>query len=201
MMSKDEDELILELIIAEERRKNNQSINNISNEIQENKEQNQINNIKKTEKKSGVEKEKTPERVTYNKNNLDENDEVRFIEERNVTLESGVWNKPASEDILDDIQDMPIQDSGILENFLVVSEGSEFELTVEIDDYDIIQDTFSYIKKYSNELTKLSAYKSIDNEFIVNVSDYQFDNRLNVKIKPLKDSINFKLIRVEIEPK
>lgn len=176
-MTEREDELILEMIVAEERQR-----------------------VAHQEGVQGSETDdsETPDRLVY-KQQEGEEDFITFIEERDVTLRPGVWNEPASVDDLDDLHELPIRGSGNLENFLIVADDPQFRVRVNVDDHEVIDDEFNFIESISNELTKISAYKDLDDRHIVSVSNYEFDERVNVLIRPTADPINFEVIRVEVE--
>lgn len=128
-----------------------------------------------------------------------EDEDYFFIEERDVTLQSGVFNKPASKDEIGDIQQLPIEQSGTLIDFVVIAEDSNFSVKVEIDEHNIIDDTYSYISDVSTELSKVGGYEDSDGNYVVHITDYDFHKRLNVLVRPNNDTTTFKLIRLEAE--
>jgi len=184
---------IIELIVAEEKQRLNQQ----NTEQKQNKETNTTNNEGDKEKEDSDESG----RVVPDFDDDEDDDEIIFIEERDVTLQTGVWNKPAADDTLSDLQNVPIEVSGHLDDFLVVADSTEYSVKVEVDDHNIVDDTFNFLRSYSDELSKISAYDTLDDDFVVAVGDYEFDERFNVEIKPNSEDVTFTIIRVEIERK
>lgn len=180
-MSDREDELILELIIQEERKRTTDTVQ-----------------TEQSQKKEDATDERESDYITYEQVET-EPDDLTFIEERNVNLKTGVWNTPESEDDLGDFSNLPLELDGKIENFLVVADKPDFSIRVEVDDHDILDDEYSFIESISNELSKVSAYKSTDNTYVVSVMDYDFSNRFNALIKPNAENVTFEVIRVEIE--
>jgi hypothetical protein len=125
--------------------------------------------------------------------------DVFFIEEQNVTLKAGVFNQPSAEDEIGSMQDLPIKQSGTLVDFVLIAEDSNFSVKVEIDEHDIIDDTYSYISDMSTELSRIGGYEDNNGNYVVHVADYDFRERLNVLIRPEDDNTTFKLIRLEAE--
>lgn len=177
-MTEREDELILEMIVAEERQR--------------------VTQQQGIDEPETVDSE-TPERLVYEQPETEDDDSITFIEERDVTLRSGVFNEPESPDTLADMQHMPLEQSGLLENFLVVADSPNFKVRVEVDDHNILDDEYSFIETNSNEFTKIGAYQRTDGKYVVSVSDYEFRERFDALIRPIDDNILFDVIRVEVE--
>lgn len=176
---------ILSLILEEEEKNNTDNRQNPSENIQ-----NSDNNNSSKNTREG--------RATLEQTREEEKDFV-FIEERNVTFKPGVFNKPAAEDELGDIEELPVHQDGTLVDAVVIAEDSNFALKVEIDEHDIIDDTYSYISDVSTELSKVGAYQTSNGNYLVHVTDYDFNERLDVGIRPQNENIEFKLIRIEAE--
>lgn len=168
---------IIELIVTEEKQRMETTTKSESKDREENNE-------------SGI--------VVPDFDEEEDDDLIIFIEERDKVLMPGVGNRPSSEDTLDDLQQLPVKDKGKLENFVLIADKSDFEIRLEIDDHNIIDDTYNFISGIQNELSKISAYER-NNQYIVSALDYEFTDRLNILIKPISEPINFPLIRVEVE--
>lgn len=175
-MSDREDELILELILEEE-----QADKQASDDTHSESDEDTDSNVALLDQKK-----------------IEDNDYV-FIEERDVTLQQGVFNQPAAEDEIGDIEELPIEQAGTLVDFVLIADDSEFSVKVEIDEHDIIDDTYEYISDVSTELSKIGGYEDNDGNYVVHVSEYEFQERCNVLIRPENNEILFKLIRLEAD--
>lgn len=175
---------ILELIVAEEKQRLQQQT--------QQKEETQ-------ETKDTTETEETESGRVVPDFGDEEDDEVVFIEEREISLQTGVWNKPAADDTLSDLQKVPIEMNGYLEDLVIITDSPDFSVRVEVDDHNVIDDTFNFLQKYSDELSKVSAYDTLDDDYVVAACDYDFEEWFNIEIKPDNDDVTFTIIRVEIE--
>jgi hypothetical protein len=128
-----------------------------------------------------------------------EPDDVFFIEEQNVTLKAGVFNQPSAEDEIGSIQELPIRQTGTLVDAVIIGSDPEFSVKVEVDEHDVVDDTYSYLADVSTELSKVGAYENNNGNYVVHVTNYEFKERLNVLVRPENDDTNYKLIRIEVE--
>ena len=125
--------------------------------------------------------------------------DVFFIEEQNVTLKAGVFNQPGAEDEIGSIQELPIRQEGRLVDAVIIGSDSEFSVKVEVDEHDVVDDTYSYLADVSTELSKVGAYENNNGNYVVHVTDYEFKERLNVLVRPENNDTSYKLIRIEVE--
>lgn len=120
-----------------------------------------------------------------------EDERIFFIEQKDITKTTQFSPRPS-----DTHQDrLPIRGEGKLNNFLIVSESDNYDVTVYVDDRYVVDDSFTYLKSMSNELDHVSAYSS-DGKHVVNVSKYPFVDELDMDIRA-REQIKFDLVRVE----
>ena len=185
-----EDKLVLEFILSDEEETKDEKQEQVRDDEEEGKEEEDTH--------SELEEHTSSDVALFNTKEVEDEDYF-FIEERDVTLQKGVFNQLAAEDKVGDIQQLPIKQSGTLIDFVLIAEDSNFSVKVEIDEHDIIDDTYTYISDVSTELSKVGAYKDNDGNYVVHVTDYDFRERCNVLIRPENENTTFKLIRLEAE--
>lgn len=122
----------------------------------------------------------------------DESEELVFIEEKDITRTRAFTPQQDEKEK----RHLPIEGRGRLENLLIVGESQDYKVRVENDEDDIVDDTFSYLETFSNELSHVSAYTK-DQYSVVNVSGYPFNERLHFRVTPTSE-VTFKLVRAEV---
>lgn len=125
-------------------------------------------------------------------------DETLFIEQKDVELTSRVNFEPSTEDIEGNRIASPVEGEGTLKAFLVVVDSPDFEVFAEIDDSDIVRESFSELSTVSNELESISAYQDGD-KHVVAIRGYPFQEFASAGIKPTSVPITVERIRMEIE--
>ena len=185
---------IMELILSDENKRlamqNDNEETESTDDIEEESEDKEEYNTEQEYEDLGME--------VPNFNSTEDDDFIRFIEERDVTLKAGVWNTIESNDDFDKLHQLPFKGTGKLENFVVIAKDSDFDIRVEIDNHSIIDDSYSFISNIQNELSKISAY-SKNNNYVVSVMNYEFEEWFNAQIRPNNQDIDFTIIRIEIE--
>lgn len=92
--------------------------------------------------------------------------------------------------------ELPFRTNGHLESVSIVSNSTNFSLEVVVDDYNVIDRTYSELQTLSAELPKASAYED-SGQYIISVFDYSFDEFFNMTVAP-GEEILFDLVRVEL---
>lgn len=127
----------------------------------------------------------------------EEDDELFFIDEEDITVNGGVNFSPTSRDENGEVSQLPISGEGELDDFLVISETNQFEVTVEVDGYNVVDDTYQNLAGSTNELTHVSAYKR-NGTYVVAVQDYSFKERFDAGVTPTSPPLTLKKFRTEV---
>lgn len=123
-------------------------------------------------------------------------EEVIVIDQRDITRSRTF--SPTKNDTQDNTITFPIRDEGVLDSFVLQGNSDQFSVKVEIDDNTILDDEYTTIETFSDQLSHAGAF-SRNGNFIVSVSNYPFNERVNIEITPLGGTeILFDLVRAEI---
>lgn len=123
----------------------------------------------------------------------DEKLQLYLIEQENITRSSTFV--PSSLDEDDNLRDLPIEQPGVLDSLIVISNSADFGFRLEIDSDNVIDKSFSDILSISRELSHIGAYSDSGKHYI-SVGEYPFNERLFVRVTP-RSEILFDLVRVE----
>lgn len=97
------------------------------------------------------------------------------------------------------ISQLPIHGTGVLDNAVVVSDSRNYSLIVEVDESNIVDDTFQNLERRAEDLGNISAYEDTSRgDFVVVVEDYDFKDRFDMKIIPERGEIQIDDYRIEI---
>lgn len=119
-----------------------------------------------------------------------------LIEETDVTVSSSYT--PTAEDAIGNRIELPLEITGGLQSFVMKSDSQDFYLSLQIDDFNIIDGDFSSIEDDSTELSHISAFTS-NGQNIVSADNYPIHNRFGIDISTKTNSeINIDIIRAEI---
>lgn len=124
-------------------------------------------------------------------------DETFFIEERDVVLNSSVQYEPSSDDVNGDTNILPFRGEGTLDSVLVIVDSDQFEPFIEIDDEDVVKESFSDLQAVSNELESISAYEK-DGQYVFSATGYSFQDWMSTGMRPLDTPVTIDRIRVEV---
>lgn len=123
--------------------------------------------------------------------------ELALVDLRDERLRGGVNFGPRIETQLGRDVGFPIYGEGRVKNLVVVSPTENFSVFVTVDDNDVVNDDFSTLEIFSNEIESVSAYNTVSGESVVTVTDYVFNEYLNFEIRPSGD-VTFDIIRAEV---
>lgn len=119
-----------------------------------------------------------------------------LIERRDITIQNQFTL--SGTDVNGNSVNMPISGKGVLDTFVVKSNNSNFEVRIEIDEFDVINDDFTTLQSLTTELSHVGAFTS-NGDSIVSASDYPFNERINIIITPLPETeITLSVARAEL---
>jgi len=131
-------------------------------------------------------------------NQVESDDELYYIQDKDVTLTNQTWYSPTGKDELMGIQNLPVKVEGTLDNFLVIADSSDFNVRVSIDEADVVKESYTDLAAVQNELTHVSAYED-EGSYVVSVTDYPFRERFNAQIRPTNPPLQLSRIRAELK--
>lgn len=123
--------------------------------------------------------------------------ELALVDLRDERLRKGVNFAPRIKTQLDRDVGFPIDAEGQIKNLVVVAPSDDFKIYVTVDDNDVVEDSFSTLEIFSNELESVSAYTTGAGERVVTVTDYVFNEYVNFEVRPLVE-MTFDIIRAEV---
>lgn len=130
---------------------------------------------------------------------VDPGEELFFIQQKNITRQSSFRPDPTTsthEDPITKEDQLPIDRAGRIDSLLVVSEQSDYEVLVELDRVNVVEDSFSFLQENTDELAHVSAYER-NGSYVTSITGYPFVEHLDVEVTPNVE-MNFNLIRAEV---
>lgn len=169
----------LDIIAAEEREQF--TSNQMQKDIPE-----QLNNEENNTNKPAL----LEEQNHMNKNGL------ILIQQKDITINNQFTLQGTDE--LGNSISMPITGKGILDTFVMRASNKNFIVRVEIDKYNVVDDTFDNLQTITTELSHVGAF-STNSDFVVSVSSYPFEERINITIIALSGfNIDVSIARAEL---
>lgn len=95
-------------------------------------------------------------------------------------------------------QSLPVAGPGTLVSAVVIAETDQFDVFVELDDQTVASAPAATLRTRSAELERIAVYERENGDTVVTVSDYQFQQHVDVVITP-QESITFPLQRAEVD--
>lgn len=93
---------------------------------------------------------------------------------------------------------MPVDGPGMLTDILIIADSDQFDIHVEIDGRDVVADSFTDLQDDTVELSRIAAYQRSDDNFVIDISEYDFRDRVDASITP-QESITFLRQRAEFD--
>lgn len=95
-------------------------------------------------------------------------------------------------------KDFPINASGQVDNILILSQDKTFSVYLEADDDRLLDNkSWSTINSNSQELPHVGGYQKQNGDYVLSISDYPFNEKLDFSIQPTQET-TFRTIRVEV---
>jgi len=92
----------------------------------------------------------------------------------------------------------PLNTSGQIETILVIAQSDTFNITLDIDNDKVLDNnSWQSINDVSQELSHIAGYQRSSGEYVLSISDYPFNDRLDFSIKATGQT-TFDRIRVEV---
>lgn len=130
----------------------------------------------------------------------DETEYLLFTHQEDLTRSGQFTPEPTTDRHEGEIttrDQFPIRGKGRIENIVIITFGESFNVRLEVDDDNVLNNDFRTIEKLSDELVNVSAYAKQNSDRVLSIQDYTFEEYLNITIFP-KGELTVELARAEV---
>lgn len=96
--------------------------------------------------------------------------------------------------IQDDEMGAQIEGPGSIDTVLLVADSDSFGIRAETDRTELVDENFTTLESWADELDHISAYTTTDDERVISVTDFPYRSSARIEVKVF-DDVTFDWVR------